>query len=85
VSIAELIADERDRQEGKARAGEFAWTCSDPDVSHEQRLAVLVEEVGEVARAVLGASGAVSDGGNLRRELVEVAAVAVAWLEAMEE
>lgn len=80
-----LVADERVRQEHKARDGDFAWTCSDPTVSNESRLAVLVEEVGEVARAVLGESGAVSDGGDLRRELVQVAAVATAWLEALDD
>jgi NTP pyrophosphatase (non-canonical NTP hydrolase) len=43
-------------------------------------LAVLVEEVGEVARAIQ-----VGDMRNLREELVQVAAVAVAFVEALGE
>lgn len=40
-------------------------------------LGILMEEVGEVARATLGNA----DAGNLRRELIQVAAVAAAWAE----
>jgi NTP pyrophosphatase (non-canonical NTP hydrolase) len=48
-------------------------------------LAILTEEVGEVAKAILeGAEGAL-DVEPLRRELVQVAAVAVAALEALEK
>lgn len=78
------VANERVRQELKARDGGFAWTCSEPEIPNEARLAVLVEEVGEVARAVLGLNGAVTDGGDLKNELVQVAAVVVAWLEALD-
>lgn len=42
-------------------------------------LAILTEEVGEAAEAVLS-----EDYSNLREELVQVAAVAVMWLEALE-
>ena len=42
-------------------------------------LPILGEEYGEVCRACLGND----DAGNLRDELVQVAAVAIAWLEAM--
>ena len=41
-------------------------------------MAILTEEVGEVARAALE-----HDTDGLRLELVQVAAVAVAWLEAL--
>lgn len=80
-AIFQLVNAERQRQEAKAKAGEFAWSAAAPDVPDALRLAVLVEEVGEVACAVLGENGAVSDGGDLQSELVQVAAVAVAWLE----
>ncbi len=43
-------------------------------VSDEVMLAVLVEEVGEVAKAM-------TDGTGLRDEIVQVAAVAVKWVE----
>ena len=70
-----LIDAERVRQVEKwGREGD----CSSPLVSPPVKVAVLTEEVGEVARAVLD-----SDEGNLRDELVQVAAVAVAWLEGM--
>ena len=45
---------------------------------HPVKVAVLTEEVGEVARAALE-----HDTDGLRLELVQVAAVAVAWLEAL--
>ena len=44
-------------------------------------LAILSEEVGEAARAILE-GGETRDG--LRDELVQVAAVAVAWIECMD-
>jgi hypothetical protein len=52
--------------------------CSSSDVAEPVKVAVLLEEVGEVARAVLE-----GDPQNLRAELVQVAAVAVAWLEGL--
>jgi NTP pyrophosphatase (non-canonical NTP hydrolase) len=44
------------------------------------RLSVLMEEVGEVATAIQN-----GDDANLREELIQVAAVAVRWIEAMDE
>jgi len=58
-----------------------AWgqgDCSSPHVDQTVKAAVLAEECGEVARAVLD-----MDPEQLRAELVQVAAVAVAWLEGM--
>jgi len=77
------IDDERHRQERLKKEGRFKHTCRDPEMSDEERLAVLVEEVGEVARAVLEAKKLANDvhGKALTKELVQVAAVAVAWLE----
>jgi NTP pyrophosphatase (non-canonical NTP hydrolase) len=45
-----------------------------------RKVAILTEECGEVANAVLE-----GDWYNLKRELVQVAAVAAAWLESIEE
>jgi hypothetical protein len=53
--------------------------CSSGGVQDIVKAAVLTEECGEVARAVLDRDG--DDG--LRRELVQVAAIAVAWLECL--
>ena len=60
---------------------EHAWgrgDCSSHAVDETVKVAVLLEEVGEVAHAVL-----TQNHENLRAELVQVVAVAVAWLEGM--
>jgi NTP pyrophosphatase (non-canonical NTP hydrolase) len=41
------------------------------------RMAILTEEVGEVAKALL-------DGDGLREELIQVAAVAIRWVEELD-
>lgn len=48
-------------------------------------LAILTEEVGESAQAVLHNRFGGKHRGTLREELVQVAAVAVAWIEAIDE
>jgi hypothetical protein len=77
VKALSRIAIERDRQERLRASGQLQWVASMPDCPNELRLAALVEEVGEVARAM-------HDGGDVETELVQVAAVAVAWLEGLE-
>jgi hypothetical protein len=67
---------ERMRQERLKAAGKFAYTPAD-DIPDTDRLPMLVEEVGEVARAMC-------DGVGLYPELVQVAALALAWLEYLE-
>lgn len=65
------IAKERDRQES-------LWG----DQSHltpERRFAILAEEFGEVAKEIVEHDPA----GNLRTELVQTAAVCLAWLEVL--
>lgn len=72
------IDAERARQSVKW-SGRHDWgagDCSSPDVDRTVKLGVLGEEFGEVARAVLDRNHP-----NLVAELVQVAAVAVAWLE----
>jgi NTP pyrophosphatase (non-canonical NTP hydrolase) len=71
------IRAERERQERLKAQGKFAHTAADVDLPCQMKLKILVEEVGEVARALC-------DGTNLREELVQVAAVALAWAEALE-
>lgn len=82
------VSDERLRQEALKLAGRFTHTCADamPDGA---RVAVLGEEFGEVCRAVLesGTAGTTSQdvhGKALRAELVQVAAVAIAWIEGLD-
>jgi len=46
------------------------------NMSHFEWLAILVEEVGEIARAMLQ-----NEGTRISHELIQVAAVAMAWVE----
>jgi hypothetical protein len=77
-----VIQAERRRQRDKW-SGPHAWgagDCSSPDVPAPVKAAVLAEECGEAARAALE-----QNDDQLRKELVQVAAVAVAWLEALSQ
>ncbi len=78
--ITSWIDAERRRQRDLFN-GDHAWgrgDCSSPGVLSIVKAAVLTEECGEVANAVLS-----KDDDAVRTELIHVAAVAVAWLEMM--
>lgn len=47
VGIVERIRQDRLKAEGR-----FKYTCADPEISHAECLAVLLEEVGECAEAL---------------------------------
>jgi hypothetical protein len=80
------VGSERKRQlELKAR-GRFRYTLSDSGMSDSERLACLTEELGEVARASLVRADMATDSIDasdqaLRKELCQIAALAVAWME----
>lgn len=86
------VHDERERQEeiGRAKRAEGVdWrSCADPAMAggDDRRFTVLGEEFGEVARSLLETGYGGPEGGDahLRSELVQVAAVAVAWIEAID-
>jgi len=84
AKIFTAIRAERLRQEKLHGTG----TCASPLIEHSHKLAVLTEEVGEVAKEVLDLTNFESEAedpeGNLRTELIQVAAVAVAWLESLQ-
>lgn len=92
--VIEEVYKERGRQEDLRKAGKFAWTCADPTQSNARKLAVLAEEFGEVAREVteeiISGDKKDPDGRipilkqNIRKELIQVAAVCVAWVEALD-
>jgi NTP pyrophosphatase (non-canonical NTP hydrolase) len=63
------VLDERDRQDRK-------WG-SQRHLPEQQWLTILIEEVGECARAILE-----KDPAGLEKEIVQVSAVALAWKEA---
>lgn len=76
---AYLLIDEERHQQHLRWDKHHAWgfgDCSSPDVDQTVKACVLTEETGEVCRAILEA-----DHEAVRRELVQVAAVCVAWLE----
>ena len=84
--ILQLI-DERSRQDAK-------WGFPQPAMSTpESALAILAEEFGECAREVVEMGCAFREGKqhhfnmhrkNLKKELIQTAAVAIAWLQQME-
>lgn len=88
------IKAERTRQELLRAAGKFLYTCADPNfvaLSHFGRVTVLGEEFGEVCRAALDAEKIAEGRGDpegalkkLRTELIQVAAVAVAYIEGLD-
>jgi MazG nucleotide pyrophosphohydrolase domain len=77
-AIWAAILAERGRQAAKwGREHDWGYgDCSSDLVPPAVKAAVLAEECGEVARAVLDRTA-----DHLRDELVQVAAVCVAWLE----
>ena len=84
--IVEEIYRERGRQNELKRAGKFAYTCADKEMLQPERLAVLAEEFGEVAHEVNeGIGGRKVDIAKLRKELIQVGAVCVAWVEALDK
>lgn len=83
--VVSEIYKERVRQEDLKRAGRFKYTCADSQLTAGEKLAILVEEVGEAARAISEDADNAQDkhGVNLRKELIQVAAVAAAWAESL--
>ena len=84
------IITERARQERLLVERGWKWSMATPGIDHSLKLMPLMEEVGEVAHAVRVAqgfevAGNSHDNHGLRAELIQVAACAVAWVEALEE
>ena len=73
--VLDLIREERAKQDA-------VWGESH-DPGNSVMLAVLTEEVGEVAKALIDRWPMPCDVAELRAELVQVAAVAVRWLEVL--
>jgi NTP pyrophosphatase (non-canonical NTP hydrolase) len=78
--VVEKVAAERKRQNELKAQGKFTYTAAD-EVSSVLKLPILLEEVGEVAKALNEGD----DLASLQAELVQVAAVAVAWAESLEQ
>ena len=86
MEVLRDVINERNRQEDLKAAGRFPATCADSTITDETKCAVLTEENGEVARVLCerasGRAGGTDD--KLYEELVQVAAVAIAWCEALQ-
>jgi NTP pyrophosphatase (non-canonical NTP hydrolase) len=98
ISLYREIEQERIRQGELKAAGKFPFTCADSQLRQAEKLGVLAEEFGEVAqlvcRVMIPAPG---DQGvacistteledyrkKLKEELIQVAAVCVAWAESL--
>lgn len=79
VVLGEMIQDELFRATEK-----HGWdqTPLNPDMTVCEKLVILVEEVGEIARAMTYDEGSVE---NLKKELVQTAAMAMAWWFSLQE
>lgn len=89
--VLRAVSRERLRQERiceeKQREG-LAWhSCASPLLLDDDRLPILGEEFGEVCRELCEARAERREPSavKLRDELVQLAAVAVAWIEAVDE
>ena len=77
MSVYALIASERARAVELRDAGRFRYVASDADCPDHLRFTALVEEVGEVARALHENSP------DLLPELVQLAGIACGWIDAL--
>src|SRR5258708_27176055 len=81
------ILHERARQEHLQAKGRFKYTCADPRMAVGDKALALGEEFGEVCQAVLEEADLSYDKHptmSVRKELVQIAAVAVAWVESID-
>ena len=79
TGVLDDVAAEIQRQDDLARAGKFGGTHILPGGPDSDRLGVLVEEVGEVAKEVNEERMGQGEPGKLYDELTQTAACAVAW------
>jgi len=83
IRSLEAVGQEIERQTSLKASGRFQYTVSDPEMNDFERLAVLGEEFGEVSHEVNETIGnhRSLDILRIKKELIQVAAVAVAWFE----
>ncbi len=71
---------ELDRQLALKAAGKFTNTCEDMADHPYEALPILLEEFGELGRAMQN-----NDEENFKEELTQIAAIAIAWLAGIEK
>lgn len=79
LNILTEVRKERHRQDELKASGKFAYTCQDPQLTSHEKFVILGEEVGEVARGICD-----GDVANVREELIQVAAICVAWVQCID-
>jgi hypothetical protein len=81
----DMVNKERDRQNKLKAQGRFVHTPFDVLMAEPEKLATILEELGEVARNTLRRGHLVTDGDSrdeaLLTELSQVAALTLAWME----
>lgn len=83
--IYTAIDTERARQEQLKKEGKFFETPASVKMPPYLKACILTEECGEVCGAVMQEAKACNDRtrSNVKTELIQVAAIAVAWLESL--
>ncbi|HMJ88768.1 MAG TPA: hypothetical protein VK530_03070 [Candidatus Acidoferrum sp.] len=84
--IANVLVDvvvERARQQQLFDAGKLPFRVCDRATTNSTRLAVAAEEFGEIAHAINEGTVTVQERAHLREEVIQLAAVCVAWAEAL--
>lgn len=90
LDVFAKIATERDRQRRLFHTGKITFDCASTLPDPNRKLRVLTEEIGEVAQELDRLEALRDRRGerfvleDLETELVQVAAVAVAWLESLQ-
>lgn len=82
LSLSPLTLDAVQAESLRAHLKHGDKSLLNPDMSMVEKLAALVEEVGEVARALT--YDARTDQDHLVKELIQVASVALTWVESIE-
>lgn len=78
------VWQERERQRQLFREQKISFDVASSIIDPRRKFRVLAEEVGEVAHAIDQNENHGMAAGNLHLELIQVAAVTVAWLESLE-
>ena len=103
TSVLMFVSEERRRQDELVRKGKFLWNCASPGIPWAEKIAVLLEEVGEASRVVvewmISRDKYAADPQlkvmpphreayfrtRLKTELIQIAAVCVAFAESLAE
>lgn len=80
MRVPPAVNNELQRYAKRVRTGRWKWSLATPFVDDRMKLPVLLEEVGEIGSAIKK-----GDRENLKEEVAQVAAGALAWLSALEE